>query len=865
MKKKSVLVLIFSMLLSVSAFAACSKEPKAKAKEFVVAFSTNEGTAVESVLLKEGEQLDLSELITEREGKYFVGWYTDEALTIPASNIVTPTSNVTLYAKWADLNVTYTLSFDSQGGSAVAAQTYDPNAYLVAPEAPTRENYIFDGWYYDQECTKEFFFTGFIMPNKNTTVYAKWNEVFEIGFETNGGSAVEPYVGIPGDEVEAPADPIRENYIFDGWFADEACTEAYEFSVIPEESITVYAKWHEKKTGISVKLIGNLPDVTATLQKTYTYDEGDGLKVVDHEEAIGYFYSLTENTYKAKFFDQNVNLQTNPLYVFNYWTYDAAGNEPFDGTIPAEADGELELYAKWNRSAKYVEVSFDMLNVSANESYYLLKNTAVPEAKMESVQTALTSAYTPRGCAVVGFASQNGETISVGQPIVKDTVITPVVQSSGLSFTYSINLLDGSENKVAGYVLSGYTAAQKELNAGKDDLLLILPETYNDGTNGELPVVAIGAQAFKDQPITEIYFSESLFLIENQAFCGTSLTALTIPSNIQVIGNGAFSGCESLANVVWESTDIGYMGSDVFSNTPYETALIANANNGFVGVGKNGYVLYKYVGSAETVTTPVQYTVLASGAFKGTAVKTLTISDSVVHYGNQTFYQMSRLTTVTIGASFTGIFAREQGLFMDCTALQSVTFQFPKSVKVIPNRMFSGATALQRMDLSEFTSLTKISDFAFSYSGLTEISFPKATYVAALGAYVGLFSEIGQCAFTETGLTNLSLQETSLKTISHRAFEKTSLVSVLLPASLQSVGMSAFESCTKLEEVVFNGSAVVTFTYPVFSNSGYTPEGGEFTATVVYVPSALVQGYKDALSGCGVSVKSVEERPVQSV
>ena len=46
-----------------------------------------------------------------------------------------------------------------------------------------------------------------------------------------------------GNKLVKPADPTREGYTFAGWYTDEACTEAYDFSAAVTANMTLYAKW----------------------------------------------------------------------------------------------------------------------------------------------------------------------------------------------------------------------------------------------------------------------------------------------------------------------------------------------------------------------------------------------------------------------------------------------------------------------------------------------------------------------------------------------------------------------------------------------------------------------------------------------
>ena len=144
------------------------------------------------------------------------------------------TDNITLYAKWAAN--TYTITFDTAGGSEIAPITQDYGTVITAPEAPTREGYTFIGW--DKEIPTT-------MPAENMTVTAQWEiNQYTITFDTNGGSEIAPITQDYGTVITAPADPTREGYTFIGW--DKAIPET-----MPAENITLKARWKdtEKPTG----------------------------------------------------------------------------------------------------------------------------------------------------------------------------------------------------------------------------------------------------------------------------------------------------------------------------------------------------------------------------------------------------------------------------------------------------------------------------------------------------------------------------------------------------------------------------------------------------------------------------------------
>ena len=76
------------------------------------------------------------------------------------------TDNITLYAKWAAN--TYTITFDTAGGSEIAPITQDYGTVITAPADPTREGYTFIGW--DKEIPAT-------MPAENITLKARWKDI----------------------------------------------------------------------------------------------------------------------------------------------------------------------------------------------------------------------------------------------------------------------------------------------------------------------------------------------------------------------------------------------------------------------------------------------------------------------------------------------------------------------------------------------------------------------------------------------------------------------------------------------------------------------------------------------------------------
>lgn len=63
-----------------------------------------------------------------------------------------------------------------------------------------------------------------------------------VTFNSNGGSDVPGQIRANAAATK-PADPTRSGYVFAGWYTDEACTAAYDFTQPVTGSVTLYAKW----------------------------------------------------------------------------------------------------------------------------------------------------------------------------------------------------------------------------------------------------------------------------------------------------------------------------------------------------------------------------------------------------------------------------------------------------------------------------------------------------------------------------------------------------------------------------------------------------------------------------------------------
>ncbi len=197
---------------------------------YTVTFNADNGTENNSVSVEHGSTATAPADPT-KEGYTFAGWFVGE--TAYDFNTAV-TANLTIKATWT-LNA-YTVTFDADGGSAVSAQTVNHGATATAPADPTKDGYVFAGWFVGETAYNfEKAVTG------NVTLKAKWTlNSYTVIFNADNGTENTSVTVDHGTTVTAPADPSKEGYTFAGWFVGET---AYDFNTAVTGNVTLKAAW----------------------------------------------------------------------------------------------------------------------------------------------------------------------------------------------------------------------------------------------------------------------------------------------------------------------------------------------------------------------------------------------------------------------------------------------------------------------------------------------------------------------------------------------------------------------------------------------------------------------------------------------
>ena len=216
-----------------------------KANIYTVTFDSAGGSEVDPQKVEYGKKV--TKPADPTRGKIvFVEWRLDGK----AYDFSTPvTGDITLVAEW-DIPK-FTVTFDSDGGTAVVPQTVELDALATMPAAPEREGYTFLGWFNGSEA-----FDFGTKITENITLKAQWQiKTYTVTFDSNGGSAVPAQTVEHGKSVSVHEAPEKAHNTFVEWQLDGT---AYSFSTPVKSDITLTALWKAEEYTVTFMFNGEL-------------------------------------------------------------------------------------------------------------------------------------------------------------------------------------------------------------------------------------------------------------------------------------------------------------------------------------------------------------------------------------------------------------------------------------------------------------------------------------------------------------------------------------------------------------------------------------------------------------------------------
>jgi len=139
----------------------------------------------------------------------------------------------------------------------------------------------------------------------------------KISFNSNGGTAIEEIEAKASSKISAPENPTKDGYTFLGWYTESTLENKFQFTYMPSENTTLYAKWSLKTYFIN-------------------YETGKGTNNENNPDS----YNILQND--IRLLDPVYN-----GYYFGGWYLDSSYLNPIS-IINTSSCTDYDLYAKWS-------------------------------------------------------------------------------------------------------------------------------------------------------------------------------------------------------------------------------------------------------------------------------------------------------------------------------------------------------------------------------------------------------------------------------------------------------------------------------------------------------------------------------------
>ncbi len=581
------------------------------------------------------------------------------------------------------------------------------------------------------------------------TLYDYYGDNPTVTFNLNGGDSLgnmESQITVDVDsKYGVLPKPARTGYTFDGWYTEtNGGTLVTESTIVTNDlAHTLYAHW---------------------MANTYTvmFNPNGG---------------SVSSTSKTVMYGQNYGVLPIPVYEghsFDGWYTEADGGAPILEHMSVAITSNRTFYAHWSDNTSTVEWQYKR---NANGMATI---TGVTNQNGGDIIGALIIPSFIEGCPVISIGESafnmcHGLTNVVIPEGVVEIGDYAFARCSGLKNVVFPNSLTNIGGR-AFHACNGLTTVTIPRSVMK-----VSPDTFYSCTNLEEYIVSDDNPYFK---------SDSGLLLTKD---GTTLIAgvngdVVIPSSVNYVKRGAFSGCAGLTNIT----------------IPDSVTVLDNT--------------FTYCTGLKHITIPQGVRSLGGAFRECISLESVTIPNSVTNL-NSSFVGCTGLRNVTIPSGVTKL----SYTFQDCSGLRSLTI--PNSVTNL-YCTFSGCTGLKEIVIPD--SVTSINSAFVNCKSLTTVVIPDSV--------VDIYGTFNNC----TGLTHVTLP-VSVTRIDNTFMGCTGLKSVTIPDSVITIGDNAFSGCRSLVNIVIP-SSTTTILSRAFMNC--------VSLTNVEIPCSVIRISNYAFSGC---------------
>ncbi len=732
---------------------------------------------------------------------------------------------------WAQrAGVTYradpTLTFNTRGGSAVASQAVEYGTSPVVPQEPTRDGYVFAGWYTDAALLRAY---DFGPMTENATVYAKWVAEYETtaldeGVEVSSYNGHAPNLTVP-DELSGQAVVSIGDNAFRNNTSLVAVTLPDALTTIGDRAFSGCTDLAKVHVSAALEHIGAKAFYNCSKVVLYgpaecyakTWADANGVTYVV-EGTVRFVSNCDEDVPSQTVAAGGYAQEPSPApakvnFVLDGWYTDEALTKPYSFK-DTPVVGDIVLYAGWASAFEVREVSGGVEIVGYKGADTVLDIPETIDGK--SVLAIGTQAFAgdadlsrvtvPSGVASIGAGAFKGcaSLAEVSLPQELESVGEGAFE--GCASLRSVELPDSLTSIGARAFFGCAALAQAALPDG---------------------LTSLGEEAFSGcASLAKVVLPSGITAVPARTFAGcTSFTLVEVPETVTTLGAGAFSGCTSLSAVRVEAS-LASIADDAFAGCDPDLALNGPARcyaqtwaqaKGVAYVPDHVFVSFQTNGGSEVAERQVVY---------GSAVGTLTSPEKAGYtfagwYADQQLSQefdpaQALLTDTALYAKWSCDFTYD--VLADGTV--SVTGYVGSSTN----------TAIAIPAQIEGGQVVSIAAGSFRSTSFTSVEIPAGVTSIGAGAFQGC-----------TSLTSVSLPE-GVAAIGAGAFQGcTSLASISLPAGVASIGTGAFQGCASLTSANVP-EGVTSIAWRTFQ--------GCTSLTQVSLPSSLASIAGEAFEGC---------------
>ena len=703
MKKRIIFVLgiIMCMILSVGIFTACATKKDASQK-YTISFYADE-ELVFTLKTAGNEEIGLPDA-PQKEGFTFDGWYSDKGtweneLMQDTFSERALTENIDVYAHYiptdTPLPSEYTITFYIDGSASDAIQT-SGNETLTLPSAPNKDNYTFEGWFFDngtwkRELTETTYADKPLTTDVNVYAYYKKTEAtdpeppqkYTVQFDTDGGTVVSD---MTVSTIAKSPETTKKGYTFVGWYTESSFTNKVTFPYEVTKAQTLYAKWEQngsEKIVFSVDGNGVLTGVSGlTANNTDVVIPSEVGGVTVREIGMGVFKD-NRNIVSLTIPDSVTTLQnricSGCTALREVWLpsgLTVIPDETFDG-CSSLSTGHFPNTLRQIRSDAFCGTG--LTEFIAPDSLTAIWGNAFKDcAKLTKVDLKNVS-------SVSGGAFQNcTELRSVRLP--DELTELPDHLFDGCASLAEIDMPD-RPIAISAFILNGTAYYNDKSNWEKgvlyaDGYLIAADQTFASETEY---AVKAGTRVIADKAFSNVGYS-------------AKLRKMTLPDRLYRIGQEAFSKLSLLTeiNIPDSVRSVGY---GAFSGTGYK-----NYSDGGLYVG-NWLVAVQKV-AMESFTVREGTVGVADGRdsslfpTKAQAVTQLTLPSSLQYIGARSFARLRNITDLKL----------------------------PSELRTLGEGAFEGCLSLKTVNLGKCTKLESIGGAAFKEAAISEITVPASVF-----------------------------------------------------------------------------------------------------------------------------------------